>query len=203
MPGAINSPQILMLSGIGPAQELKEHSIPVVVDLSGVGQNLQDHLQARPVFKCKSSSINTQTNSIFKQAKIGLEYMCKGTGPLTMAASLGTGYLKTREGLETPDIQFHLQPFSTDRVGTTTHNFDAFTASVLQLRPESRGWLKLKSNNVKDKIMIYPNYLSQEIDCQTIVEGIRIARKIARTEPAKAEIVEEYAPGEHIEDSRL
>ena len=199
--GAINSPQILMLSGIGPAQELKEHSIPVVVDLSGVGQNLQDHLQARPIFKCKSSSINTQTNSIFKQAKIGLEYMCKGTGPLTMAASLGTGYLKTRDGLETPDIQFHLQPFSTDRVGTTTHNFDAFTASVLQLRPESRGWLKLKSNNIQDKIMIYPNYLSQEIDCQTIVEGIRIARKIARVEPAKAEIVEEYAPGEHIEDN--
>ncbi len=198
--GAIGSPQILMLSGIGPADQLKSHGIEVVNGLEGVGKNLQDHLQARPVFKCKSSTINTETDSWFKQVLIGIEYALRRTGPMTMAASLGTGFLKTRPELETPDIQFHLQPFSTDKVGTGTHNFNAFTASVLQLRPESTGHLELKSAAPDDHPVIHPNYLATPLDCQTIVDGVRIARKIARHEPAKSEITEEYAPGSAITD---
>ncbi|MGI9354290.1 MAG: GMC family oxidoreductase [Rhizobiaceae bacterium] len=198
--GAIGSPQILMLSGIGPADDLSQVGISVYHDLKGVGRNLQDHLQARPVFKCKSSTINTETDSWFKQLKIGIEYALRRAGPMTMAASLGTAFLKTRPELETPDIQFHLQPFSTDKVGSDTHPFNAFTASVLQLRPESAGHLKLKSAKIADHPVIHPNYLATPLDCQTIVDGIRIARKIARHEPAKSEIIEEYAPGSMIAD---
>lgn len=117
---------------------------------------------------------------------------------MTMAASLGTGYLKTRDELLTPDIQFHLQPFSTDKVGTGTHGFDAFTASVLQLRPESAGRLELRSSDIKDHPVIHPNYLATSLDQQTIVDGIKIARRIAGFEPAKSEIIEEFAPGAQI-----
>ena len=196
--GAIGSPQILMLSGLGPADNLSDNGISVRRDMKGVGQNLQDHLQARPVFKCRSSTINTETNSLWKQAWIAFEYALKRTGPMTMAASLGTGYLKTREELLTPDIQFHLQPFSTDKVGTGTHSFDAFTASVLQLRPESSGRLELRSASIDDHPIIHPNYLSTPLDQQTIVDGIKVARRIAGFEPAKSEIVEEYAPGAEV-----
>ncbi len=196
--GAIGSPQILMLSGIGPGQNLSDNGVDVRHNLKGVGQNLQDHLQARPVFKCRSSTINTETNSLWKQAWIAIEYALKRTGPMTMAASLGTGYLKTREELLTPDIQFHMQPFSTDKVGTATHAFDAFTASVLQMRPESAGHLELRSNRIDDHPIIHPNYLATPLDQQTIVDGIKIARRIAGFEPAKSEIIEEYAPGKSI-----
>ncbi len=196
--GAIGSPQILMLSGIGPGENLSANGIEIVKELEGVGRNLQDHLQARPIFKCRSSTINTETNSIFKQALIGIEYMLKRTGPMTMAASLGTGYLRTREELETPDIQFHLQPFSTDKVGTGTHSFDAFTASVLQLRPESAGHLELRSSSIDDHPIIHPNYLATRLDQQTIVDGIKVARRIAGFEPARSEIIEEYAPGKTV-----
>jgi len=198
--GAIGSPQLLMLSGIGPGENLIANGIGVHRELKGVGQNLQDHLQARPIFKCRSSTINTETNSLWKQAWIALEYLIKRTGPMTMAASLGTAYLKTRPELETPDIQFHLQPFSTDKVGTQTHPFDAFTASVLQMRPESAGHLELRSANVHDHPIIHPNYLATPLDCQTIVDGIRVARKVARFEPVKSEIIEEYAPGGVVAD---
>ena len=197
--GAIGSPQILMLSGIGPSKNLQDNGISVHQDLKGVGHNLQDHLQARPVFKCRSSTINTETNSLWKQAWIAVEYALKRTGPMTMAASLGTGYLKTREELLTPDIQFHLQPFSTDKVGTATHPFDAFTASVLQMRPESTGHLELRSANINDHPVIHPNYLATPLDRQTIVDGIKIARRIAGHEPAKSEIIEEYAPGKTVD----
>ncbi|MEO1397630.1 MAG: GMC family oxidoreductase N-terminal domain-containing protein [Pseudomonadota bacterium] len=199
--GAIGSPQILMLSGIGPGRQLSDVGLETKVDLAGVGGNLQDHLQARPVFKCRSSTINTETNSLWKQALIAMEYALRRTGPMTMAASLGTAFLKTRPELETPDIQFHLQPFSTDMVGTETHAFDGFTASVLQLRPESAGHLELRSASVQDHPVIHPNYLSTQLDCQTIVDGIRVARRVARLEPAKSEIIVEHSPGAAVDDA--
>lgn len=198
--GAIGSAQILMLSGVGPGDHLSDHGIDVVSGLSGVGRNLQDHLQARPIFKCHSSTINTETNAWWKQVRIGIEYGLRRTGPMTMAASLGTGYLKTRPELATPDIQFHLQPFSTDKVGTGTHPFNAFTASVLQMRPESAGHLELRSGDARDYPIIHPNYLATPLDQQTIVDGIKVARRIARFEPARSEIIEEYAPGSAIGD---
>ena len=196
--GAIGSPQILMLSGIGPGEDLKNLGINVISDLAGVGKNLQDHLQARPVFKTDLSTINTETSNYVKKALIGLQYILTQRGPMTMAASLGTGFLKTEDHLETPDIQFHIQPFSADMPSKGAHTFSAFTASVLQLRPESTGYLKLKSSNYLDHPDIHPNYLATITDCKTIVKGVQIAREIAQHEPLKGHVTEEYAPGSEV-----
>ncbi|MEM7215398.1 MAG: choline dehydrogenase [Pseudomonadota bacterium] len=198
--GAIGSPQLLMVSGIGSGEELGSHGIEVKKDLNGVGKNLQDHLQARPVFKVNVPTINTEVGNIFKQALIGVQYILNRTGPMTMAASLGTGFLKTRPELATPDIQFHIQPFSADSPAEGPHSFSAFTASVLQLRPESAGHLELVSSDIRDYPKIHPNYLSTKLDCDTLVDGIRIARKIARQEPLKSLVTESHGPGDHILD---
>jgi len=196
--GSIGSPQILMLSGIGSGEELQNLGINVIRDLDGVGKNLQDHLQARPIFKTDLSTINTETGNYAKKALIGLQYILTQRGPMTMAASLGTGFLKTEDHLETPDIQFHIQPFSADMPSKGPHKFSAFTASVLQLRPESKGYLTLKSPNYLDHPNIHPNYLATATDCNTIVKGVQIARKIAEHEPLKKHILEEYAPGSDV-----
>lgn len=198
--GALASPQLLMVSGIGAAEELAAKGITVRHDLPGVGKNLQDHLQARPVYRCTLPTINTEINSLAKQVLIALRYAVTRTGPMTMAASLGTGFLKTRPDLETPDIQFHIQPFSTKQIGADPHEFDAFTTSVLQLRPESTGHLELQSADMRDYIKIHPNYLSTKTDCDTIVAGIRIARNIARHSPVKDVITQEVSPGAEIAD---
>ncbi|MEL6519394.1 MAG: GMC family oxidoreductase N-terminal domain-containing protein [Pseudomonadota bacterium] len=196
--GAIGSPQILMLSGVGDADEISQLGIEPLVDSDAVGKNLQDHLQARPIFKTDLSTINVETNNIFKQFMIGLQYLLTQKGAMTMAASLGTGFLKTEPHLETPDIQFHIQPFSADSPAEGTHKFSAFTASVLQLRPESAGHLKLRSANIDDHPEIYPNYLATDTDCRTIVKGIQVARKIAQYAPLKDHISEEHAPGADV-----
>ena len=196
--GALASPQLLMVSGIGAPDELKSHGIDVVADIKGVGKNLQDHLQARPVFKVKVPTVNTELGSLLKQAMMGVEYLVKRTGPMTMAASLGQGFLKTREDLATPDIQFHVQPWSADKPSEGPHKFSAFTASVLQLRPESAGHLELRSASMNDYPDIHPNYLATKTDCDTIVEGIKIARRIAEIEPLKGIVSQEHAPGDGV-----
>ncbi len=196
--GAIGSPQILMLSGVGDPDELRPHGIEVHSQINGVGKNLQDHLQARPIFKTDLSTINVETDSMLKQAMIGLQYLLTQTGPMTMAASLGVGFLRTEEHLDTPDIQFHIQPFSADNAVEGPHPFSAFTASVLQLRPESAGHLSLSSANMDDHPEIHPNYLATETDCRTIVRGIQVARQIAKHEPLKSHVTEEYAPGADV-----
>ena len=198
--GALASPQLLMVSGVGAAEELTPHGIAVVHDLKGVGKNLQDHLQARPTYKTTLSTINTEINSLVKQALIGLRYALTRKGPMAMAASLGTAFLKTREDLETPDIQFHVQPFSATKISEGPHPFNGFTTSVLQLRPESAGHLALKSADMRDHPAIHPNYLATKTDQDTIVEGIRIARNIVRQSPVAEVITEEYAPGANIAD---
>ncbi len=196
--GAIGSPQILMLSGIGDPDEIARHGLDVVADIPGVGKNLQDHLQARPVFRTKLSTINVEINNALKQAMIALQYALTQTGPMTMAASLGPGFLKTDSRLETPDIQFHIQPFSADSPGEGTHPFSAFTASVLQLRPESTGHLSLRSAEPLDHPELHPIYLATETDCRTLVKGIQVARNIAAMEPLRSQITEEYAPGADV-----
>jgi choline dehydrogenase len=118
-----------------------------------------------------------------------------------MAASLGTAFLRTRPDLETPDIQFHIQPFSADQKINKPHTFDAFTASVLQLRPESAGHLELRTPHMADHPAIHPNYLATRTDQETLVEGIRVARRIARCEPLASAITQEYAPGPGIDDA--
>ncbi|MEL6126097.1 MAG: choline dehydrogenase [Pseudomonadota bacterium] len=197
--GAIGSPQLLMLSGIGPADHLQEVGITPLVNAQGVGQNLQDHLQARLVFKCKSKTLNDEVSSLFKQAGIALQYAINRTGPMAMAASLATGFLKTRDDVATPDIQFHIQPWSADSVGSGTHPFSAFTASVCQLRPESRGRILLKDASAMTYPEIHPNYLATETDQRTITDGVKIARKIAEAPPLAGHISTEFKPGKDID----
>ncbi|WP_306143099.1 GMC family oxidoreductase [Roseibium sp. MMSF_3412] len=192
--GAINSPQILMLSGIGDPDQLRQNGIEPVHELSGVGQGLQDHLQARLVFKCNEPTLNDEVRSLFNQARIALKYALFRAGPMTMAASLATGFLKTRPELETPDIQFHVQPWSADSPGEGVHPFSAFTMSVCQLRPESRGEIRLDGPDPRSYPKIIPKYLSTETDCRTIVDGVKIARKIARHAPLTSKIAEEFRP---------
>ncbi len=193
--GAIGSPQILMLSGLGAGEELQPFGIEAHTDLPGVGKNLRDHLQARTVFKTDLPTINAETSNLLKQAMIAVQYALTRRGPMTMAASLGTGFLKTENHLETPDIQFHIQPWSAENPSEGPHEFSAFTASVLQLRPESTGHLELTSPDIDDHPAIHPNYLATDTDCRTLVSGIKVARKIAAHEPLKSHITEEHAPG--------
>ncbi|MDC0948958.1 choline dehydrogenase [Gammaproteobacteria bacterium] len=196
--GAIGSPQILMLSGIGDAGDLKHHDIAVRHHAPAVGQNLQDHLQARLVFKCHQPTLNDEVRSLTNQARIGLEYLLFRRGPMTMAASLAVGFMRTADTLKRPDIQFHVQPWSADSPGEGVHPFSAFTMSVCQLRPESRGAIHLVSSDARDHPAIHPNYLSSEIDRQTIVDGVQIARNIARQTPLSALISEHYRPDETL-----
>ena len=193
--GALGSPHLLMLSGIGAGDDLRQHGIEVVANSPGVGRNLQDHLQARPVFKTTGSTINSETRHPLQYVGIAMQYALKRSGPMAMAASLGTAFLKTRPELATPDIQFHIQPFSADKPGDGTHPFSAFTASVLQLRPESTGHLALKSSSPDDHIVIHPNYLATKTDCDTIVAGIKVARAVSAAEPVASMITEEFSPG--------
>ncbi|MEM6409577.1 MAG: choline dehydrogenase [Pseudomonadota bacterium] len=198
--GALASPQLLMVSGVGDANDLKPHGIEVIHELKGIGKNLQDHLQARPVYKTHLPTINTEVSNIFKQGLIALQYAATRKGPMAMAASLGTGFLKTREDLETPDIQFHIQPFSADKIDEGPHPFSAFTASVLQLRPESAGHMELTSADMRDYPKFHPNYLATQTDRDTIVEGVRITRRICDTDPVKSHIIEEHQPGASVGD---
>ncbi|MDM8167573.1 choline dehydrogenase [Roseovarius sp.] len=192
--GAIGSPQLLMVSGIGEAEQLREHGIEVRRDIRAVGKNMQDHLQARLVFKCNEPTLNDEVRSLFNQARIAVKYAMFRSGPMAMAASLATGFLRTGKHVETPDIQFHVQPWSADSPGAGVHPFSAFTMSVCQLRPESRGEIRLAGADAGIYPTIHPNYLSTETDCRTIVEGINIARRIGRHEPLSHKISEEFRP---------
>ena len=192
--GSINSPQLLMLSGIGEADQLREHEIEVIADLPGVGKNMQDHLQARLVYKTHEPTLNDEVSSMFGQAKIGLKYLMFRAGPMTMAASLATGFVKTRHDLETPDIQFHVQPLSAENPGKGADEFSAFTTSVCQLRPESKGEIRLTSSDGRAYPKIIPNYLSTETDCRTVVAGVNIARRIAQHAPLTSKISVEHRP---------
>jgi choline dehydrogenase len=192
--GAIGSPQLLMLSGVGDAEALREHGIVTQHHSPEVGHNLQDHLQARLVFKCREATLNDEVRSLLNKARIGLEYALFRSGPMTMAASLVFGFLRSRAELVSPDIQFHIQPWSADSPGEGVHPFSAFTQSVCQLRPESRGTIALRSGDPLAKPLIRPNYLATQTDRDTLVRGIEIARELARTEPLRSAISEEFRP---------
>ena len=176
--GAINSPQVLQLSGVGPAEHLREHGIAVVHELPGVGQNLQDHFQARAVYRCtKPITLNDRVRSPFQKALMALEWLLYRTGPLTVGAGQGAIFARTRPELATPDIQFHIVLFSADRPGKPLHRFSGFTASVCQLRPESRGTVLLRSADPTAKPRITANYLATETDRRCIVAGLQLARR--------------------------
>lgn len=197
--GAIGSPQILMYSGIGPGDELKQQGVTPLIEAPDVGKNLQDHLQARLVFKCNEPTLNDEVRSLFDQARIGLRYLLFRTGPMTMAASLATGFLRTHDDVATPDIQFHIQPWSADSPGEGVHPFSAFTASVCQLRPESRGEIRIFGPDPLAYPTIHPNYLSTLTDQRTIVNGIKIALRISEQQPLKSKISERFRPGPEIQ----
>ena len=198
--GAINSPQLLMLSGIGPRDHLAEHGIETIVDSPAVGSNLQDHLQARVVFRTVAPTLNDEVRSLFDQARIGMQYIATRRGPMTMAASLATGFLRTRPEVATPDVQFHVQPWSADSPGEGVHKFSAFTMSVCQLRPESRGTVRLKSADPADHPAITANYLATETDRRTMIDGVRLALDIARHEPLVSAVTARHQPAATLDD---
>ena len=197
--GAIGSPQILQLSGVGETSLLDGLEIPVIKDLPGVGKNLQDHLQIRLVFKTSQRTLNDEVNSYFKQFKVGLQYFFKRTGPLTLAASQIVIFTKSNPEVERPDIQFHMQPLSADKPGDGAHKFSAFTSSVCQLRPNSRGYINIVSKDPQKYPEIHPNYLSDERDLKVAVDSVKIARKIAEAPALKEHIIDEYVPGRQFQ----
>ncbi len=194
--GAIGSPQLLQLSGIGPGALLQEHGIPVVHAHEGVGGNLQDHLQVRLAFKVKNTkTVNEQANSLLGRIGMGIEYFLFKRGPLTMAPSQLGAFAKSDPALETPDLQYHVQPLSLEKFGDPLHPFPAFTASVANLRPESRGTVHIASPDPFAAPSIRPNYLSTPNDRRIAAEAIRLTRRIAAA-PALAPFEpEEFKPG--------
>jgi choline dehydrogenase len=194
--GAIGSPHLLQLSGIGPGALLQQHGLAVVHDLPGVGENLQDHLQLRLVFEVAGvRTLNTTANSLLGRAAIALEYALTRSGPMSMAPSQLGLFARSDPALETPDLQWHIQPLSLDRFGEPLHPFPAFTASVCHLRPQSRGSVRLASPDPAAHPAIRPNYLSVEADRRAAVAGIRRTRAIA-AQPALARYrPEEFRPG--------
>ncbi|MCB1899574.1 GMC family oxidoreductase [Cognatazoarcus halotolerans] len=193
--GAIGSPQILQNSGIGPAALLRKVGVPVLHDLPGVGRNLQDHLQVRLVFKTRERTLNDEVNSLIGKAWVGMQYMLNRTGPLTLAASQVTIFTRSSPEADRPDIQFHMQPLSADKPGEGAHPFSAFTASVCQLRPFSRGHVEIQSADPLKYPLIHANYLSDERDFPVVIGGIKVARRIAEAPSLKPHIISEFVPG--------
>ena len=197
--GAYNSPQLLQLSGIGPAELLKQHGIEVVLDAPGVGSDLQDHMQVRLITRCAQRvTLNDIVNHPVRRVMAGLQYAALRKGPLTIAAGTSGAFFKTNPRLATPDIQIHFLPFSTDRMGEKLHSFSGFSASVCQLRPESRGSLRIKSADPTVPPEIRINYLATETDRAAFIEGIRILRKILAAPALKPYTLEEVDPGPKV-----
>jgi choline dehydrogenase len=194
--GALQSPQLLQLSGIGPAAHLQQLGIPVVHDLPGVGMNLQDHLQARLIFQCtKPITTNDQLRSVFGKIRIGLQWLLFKSGPLAIGINQGGLFCRALPESATPDIQFHFATLSADMAGGKVHPFSGFTMSVCQLRPTSRGTVFVKSRDPLEPPALQPNYLSTELDRRTAVAGLKVARAIARSAAMRAYILAEYKPG--------
>ena len=194
--GSIGSPQILQLSGLGPASLLKEHGIDPVIDLPGVGANLQDHLQIRSVFKVQGvQTLNTLANSWWGKAKIGMEYVFKRSGPMSMAPSQLGAFTRSSPDQPYTNIEYHVQPLSLDAFGEPLHNFPAFTASVCNLNPTSRGSVNIVSPKFSDAPKIAPNYLSTDADRKVAADSLRVTRRIA-AQPALAKYKPvEWKPG--------
>jgi len=195
--GAIGSPHLLQVSGVGPAKVLGEHGVKVLHESPGVGENLQDHLQLRCVFKVQGAkTLNQRAGSLLGRAGIGLEYALRRTGPMSMAPSQLGAFAKSDPSKDTADLEFHVQPLSLEKFGDPLHDFPAITASVCNLRPESRGTVRLSANNTKDAPLIAPNYLSTEGDRLVAARAIRLARKIVGQQALTKYTPSEYLPGE-------
>lgn len=198
--GAINSPQLLELSGVGNPELLRSLDIPVVHEAPTVGENLQDHFQVRMVLKAnKPITLNDAYHDFKSKLQMGADYLLRRKGYLSIGAGYAGLFFRTRKELETPDIQSHFLVFSTDKMGEALHEFPGFTASICQLRPESRGSVHARTPNPFDPPSIRINYLSTETDRRTNVEGLRKLRRIIHTDPLASFIEEEVEPGPEIE----
>ncbi|WP_112664201.1 GMC family oxidoreductase [Microvirga flavescens] len=197
--GAVCSPQLLELSGIGQPERLRDLGIPLVHALPGVGENLQDHLQLRPIFKVSGvRTLNDDYRKLWMRGLMALEYALFRKGPLTMAPSQLGLFTRSSPEQATANVQFHIQPLSLDKFGDMPHPFPAFTASVCNLRPTSRGSIHARSGDPRSAPMIHPNYLSTEEDRRVAVDSIRLARKIANAAPLARFHPEEFRPGAHL-----
>jgi len=201
--GSIGSPHILQVSGIGDPSKIKNHGIEIIHNSPGVGKNLQDHIMMRPVYKVKNiKTLNKKINSIFGKILIGLEYFMFRKGPMTMGASQLCGFAKSDPSRDTPNLQFHIQPISTDKLGgSNLHNFNAFTPTVANIRPTSRGEINIKSADTRDNPKIKMNYLSTLEDRKVTADGLKLIRRIVlKTKAFKKYEPEEFRPGIAIED---
>ena len=198
--GAINSPQLLQLSGVGPAALLGEHGIQVVLDQPNVGEHMQDHFQARIVLKCtRPITVNDDMQSWWRMARMGLRYALLRKGPLAVSAGYAGGFWRTRPELKRPDVQTHFLTFSLDRMGEKLHPFSGFTASICQLRPTSRGSVRIRSADPRAAPAIRYNYLATEHDRRTMVDGMRLLRRILEQPAIKPYIASEHVPGEGVQ----
>ncbi|WP_299234751.1 GMC family oxidoreductase N-terminal domain-containing protein [uncultured Halomonas sp.] len=194
--GAIGSPQLLQLSGIGPADLLTEHGISVMADLPGVGENLQDHLQIRSVYRVSGArTLNTMAGSLMGKAKIGIEYLLKRSGPMSMAPSQLGAFTRSSDEYAHPNLQYHVQPLSLPAFGQPLHDFPAITASVCNLNPTSRGTVRIRSADPCQTPAITPNYLSTPEDRKVAADSLRVTRRIASQSAFARYSPEEVKPG--------
>ena len=194
--GTIGSPQIMQASGISSGALSQKIGIQNIIELPGVGENLQDHLQMRLVFKVKNTkTLNLRANSLFGKIGMGLEYFLFKRGPMTMAPSQLGGFAKSDKNKETPNLQYHIQPLSTEKLGDPLHPFEAFTASVCNLRPESRGHVHIKTEDSREPPKIQPDYLSDPADRKVAADAIKLTRKIVSSPAMKKFEPEEFKPG--------
>jgi choline dehydrogenase len=194
--GAIGSPQLLQLSGIGPGALLQRHAIEVRADRAAIGANLQDHLQIRCAYKVENAkTLNTMTSSLFGKARIALEYALKRSGPMAMAPSQLAAFVRSAETVETPDLEYHVQPLTLEAFGGDLHDFPAVTMSVCHLRPESRGTVQIGSPNFDDHPVIAPNYLSTPGDRAVAARAIRFTRRVMGQDALSPHAPQEFKPG--------
>jgi choline dehydrogenase len=194
--GAIGSPQLLQLSGIGPRDLLEKYQIPLVHELKGVGENLHDHLQIRMQFKVRDcKTLNGVANSLLGKGLMALEYFAFRTGPLTMPPSQLGAFARSDPAQPTPNIEWHVQPLSLDKFGDPLHAFPAITPAVCNLRPSSRGWVRIRSRDVAQHPEIKLNYLATEEDRRVAADGMRFTRRIMAAKAMAKYAPEEYRPG--------
>jgi choline dehydrogenase len=194
--GAIQSPQLLQLSGIGEKKLLQSLSIPVVADLPGVGENLQDHLQLRVMYKCtRPITTNDDLRSWSGKLRIAAKWLFTRKGPLAIGINQGGLFTRVLPDSATPDVQFHFATLSAELAGAAPHPWPGFTMSVCQLRPQSRGWVRIRSADPLEPPAMQPNYLSTELDRRCAIAGIKLARRLAATDSLRPYVAEEYRPG--------
>ncbi len=197
--GALQSPQILQLSGIGPGHILQQHGIPVVVDAPGVGENLQDHLALRLIYKCtKPITTNDDLRNLWRKAKTGLKYLILRRGPLAIGVMTGGMITKALPEEASPDIQFFLSTVSAEERGAEPHPFSGFTLVYYPMRPTSRGWVRIKSRDPLESPAMMPNYLSTDYDRRIMLAGAKLARRLVGTKAFAPYVLEEYRPGPSV-----